>query len=369
MTRIHILSPGFLTPNGSAFLFPLIVWRRKLQDAGVDIRLFQRVTDEFVDADILVVENKFYGKLFEYDLQRVLEEIRYFSGTGAKVIYVDTTDSAHIANPDLLPLVDIYCKNQLLRDRQQYLKPHYGLRLFTDYYHTTNAVEDLDPLWSKPVPSTGLLDKLQIGWNSGLADYRLLGPQRMKLFHRIDAVRLLTFPRRFLSPQINRPIALHSRFGITYKRESVGYQRLQIRTILGNRRSTNKVSRLRYFVELRRSWAVLSPFGWGEITCKDYEVFLTGGLVIKPFLDHLETWPNLFERNVSYVGFSWDLHDLHTILEEVTENRTPFLQIAQEGQARYCDAIYGANAGNTFVHHLQQAWGLINQDTPNPNIT
>ena len=30
MTTVHILSPGFTTPNGAAFLFPLIVHRRAI---------------------------------------------------------------------------------------------------------------------------------------------------------------------------------------------------------------------------------------------------------------------------------------------------------------------------------------------------
>ena len=34
-----------------------------------------------------------------------------------------------------------------------------------------------------------------------------------------------------------------------------------------------------------KSKIVISPFGWGEITLKDFETFLTQGLLIKP-----KTW-------------------------------------------------------------------------------
>tara|TARA_A100001037_G_scaffold46549_1_gene37938 strand:- start:1678 stop:1995 length:318 start_codon:yes stop_codon:yes gene_type:complete len=34
--RINVLTPGFTTSNGAAFLFPLVVHKRQLQDAGME---------------------------------------------------------------------------------------------------------------------------------------------------------------------------------------------------------------------------------------------------------------------------------------------------------------------------------------------
>ena len=45
--------------------------------------------------------------------------------------------------------------------------------------------------------------------------------------------------------------------------------------------------------------------------------FLTGGFLIKPNLNHLETWPNLFVENKFFKSHKWDLSDLNEIIDFV----------------------------------------------------
>ena len=33
-----------------------------------------------------------------------------------------------------------------------------------------------------------------------------------------------------------------------------------------------------------------SPFGWGELGVRDYEIILGGSLLVKPRMDHMQTW-------------------------------------------------------------------------------
>ena len=40
----------------------------------------------------------------------------------------------------------------------------------------------------------------------------------------------------------------------------------------------------------------MSPFGLGEITLKDFEVF-SGSLLMKPNMDHMLTWPNFYTKD------------------------------------------------------------------------
>ena len=40
---------------------------------------------------------------------------------------------------------------------------------------------------------------------------------------------------------------------------------------------------------------VISAFGLGEIILKDFETFLTGGMLMKPDMSHMETWPNFMK--------------------------------------------------------------------------
>ena len=97
---------------------------------------------------------------------------------------------------------------------------------------------------------------------------------------------------------------------------------------------------------------VLAPFGWGEITLKDFEVFLTGGMLLKPSMEHMETWPNFYTDGITYRSHDWDLTDLEKEIEWALENSEERQAIAAEGHHRYLRHISGPDAAEIFVNHL-----------------
>ena len=48
MKRIKILSPGFGTPNGSAFLFPLILFNKYLRNCDIDVTIYSRFNSDLL---------------------------------------------------------------------------------------------------------------------------------------------------------------------------------------------------------------------------------------------------------------------------------------------------------------------------------
>lgn len=356
VTRVHALSPGFETPNGSAFLFPLVVWGDALRDARIDLRFFSAASASLGDCDVLVVDSKFHRDRWKFGAEPVVAEFAALKRRGPRLVYFDTTDSTGCLQTELLPVVDVYCKNQILRDRQEYLRPHYGQRIYADYYHRTDGVEDASPLYSTAVEDAGHLSKLRVGWNSGLANYSVFGPSWMSVYRRIPLRPILRFSRDFVAPDKARSMPLQSRFGLGQGRESVTHQRRRIVRQLAGRIPTEKLRRPAYFRELVRSWAVLSPFGLGEITLKDFEVFLSGGLLVKPSLDHLETWPDCFEDGRSMVSFKWDLSDLDDVLGRIDSDRGRYLSVAVEGQERYWKATAGPEAAAGFCDRIKSVW-------------
>ena len=349
---LHILTPGFSTPNGRAFLFPLIAHRRALAEVGVRIRLFDTVTPALTDCDRLLVDRKFHEPLWPTQEAAILADFARWSEQ-TTTVFCDTSDSAGWLHSKLLPIVHIYAKGQLLRDRTAYLQPHYGYRAFADYYHRTLGITDSEPAWSQPVPEAAFLDKLRVSWHTGLADYSEFGPYRMALYNRLPLAPLLRPPSRFTPPSDSRQQPVSCRFGITYSRASVAAQRRLISERMAARMPTDKLSRRRYLAELRRSKVVVSPFGWGEITLKDFEVFLTGGLLFKPDMSGIETWPNFFVDGQTYAAHRWDLGDFEERLDAILADYPRWLQVAAEGQARYARHLTGPDAAALFVEQLQ----------------
>lgn len=335
MLNVHILTPGFASPNGRAFLFPLHVHRRRLVDLGVQFRCFMQPAPHVADCDVLIIDSRFYSKRWANDEQAALDELAAFSQRIKSVLYFDISDSTGWLQAQVLPFVTRYYKAQLLKDREAYRTPHYGNRIYADYYHRKFGVTDDEPVTSRLAGSAGDLDKLRVSWNSGLANYSLWGPAFMALRQRIPWDRLLQFPRDFTPAQRDRTIAFTSRFGINYQRETVSYQRRKIRKLLGERVPAGKLSRRAYLEEMRNARVVLSPFGFGEITLKDFEAFLCGALLFKPDMSHMETWPDLFRDGETMVSHHWDLSDFEEILDTALEDASRSIDLAERGQQAY----------------------------------
>ena len=348
-TVVHILTKGFASPNGIAFLFPLHFCQRRLRDLHIDCRYFGTVCRELSQCDVLVIDSRFYSSSWAQEMNAVLEEIHCLSSQVNALLYFDISDSTGWLQTQVLPYVDRYYKSQLLKERENYLEPIYGNRIYADFYHRNWDVVDSEPVLSRPIKSLEGLQKLRVSWNSGLANYSLWGPMLSGLRNRISADFLLRFPNRFVSARNERPIPIACRFGITYPRNTVACQRSRIRKMMEGKVASGKLKRRAYMAEMERCQIVISPFGYGEITLKDFEAFMSGAMVLKPEMSHMETWPNLFvgEKTVKY--HSWDLTNLHDVLEEMLQDKISRLEIAEQGQESYRHYIATTAGYNEFA--------------------
>jgi hypothetical protein len=353
MRTVHILTKGFASPNGIAFLFPLHFHRRRLADIGIRFRCFTQPAPELTDCDALIIDSRFYSRRWARDESAALDELAAFAGQVPALLYFDTSDSTGWLQSQVLAVVSRYCKAQLLVDREAYRQPHYGNRIYGDYYHREFGVEDDDPVTSRAIARPDDLAKLRVSWNSGLADYSQWGPTVMGLRWLLPFDFLLTYPHRFTEAQATRPTRLACRFGVNYARGTVAYQRERIRQAMGDRLATDKLSRSAYLAEMRTSRAVVSPFGFGEITLKDFEAMLCGAALIKPSMAHLETWPDLFRDGETMAAHRWDLGDLETVIEAVLEDDTRRIELANNAQSLYRHHIASENGHQDFCRRFR----------------
>ena len=116
MIKINILTPGFTTPNGRAFLFPIIKNYYKLRDENLHISFFHKVNSDLVNANFLCIDSKFYKDQWLDNKQELLKKSkglkkdRYF-------IFFDTTDSSSWVHNEMLNLCDKYFKSQVLKNK------------------------------------------------------------------------------------------------------------------------------------------------------------------------------------------------------------------------------------------------------------
>ncbi|MBZ0217708.1 MAG: hypothetical protein K8F25_14210 [Fimbriimonadaceae bacterium] len=363
MIHVEILTEGFHTPNGRAFLFPLLFHRSTLAANGISFEL-RRHGDEVREADTVVVDSKYLSERWATQSDGVFAELASLKRRTDRLVYADIGDSTGWLQSRVLPVVDVYWKSLLLRDRSLYLKPMYGHRIYTDYYHQVDGVSDNDPIWSSPIDDVRQLVKLRLSWNSGLADYTWLGPYRMAAYERFSIAPLLRVPEEFRPPSVTRPNDLHCRMGMRHSRDTVSHQRRKIAQRLAGRMPTNKISRRHYLKELERSKLVISPFGFGEITLKDFETMLAGALLLKPDMSHVDTWPQFFCVNETMVSHAWDLGDFETTIDHVLSNYPAHIDLAREGQCRYRQHLLDPQH---FVKHLSAL--LVPQRDHTPKVS
>jgi len=349
---VNVLTPGFTTSNGSAFLFPLIVFKNEIRNAGIDISIVKQSDKDISQCDVVAIDSKQFRHIPDDQQDEIKELINNYRSSEAKIIWFDTTDSTGTLQAEMVPVVDKYMKAQLLKNKTRYEQIIYGGRELSEYYFQTAGIVDSDEKAINQPISNQDIDKLGISWNSGLANYSTYGPLKTVLYRRTHLRNLLSYPQSPTPNAQKRTNDLSARFGIRYSRETVRYQREKIHALLSNRLDTRKLNRREYMRELRQSKVVLSPFGWGEITLKDFEVFLTGGMLLKPSMEHLATWPDFYVDGVTYKSFDWDLSDLEEKIEWALGNGEEREAIASEGHRKYLQHTYDSNAAEIFVTHL-----------------
>ncbi|QEW28521.1 glycosyltransferase family protein [Roseovarius indicus] len=227
----------------------------------------------------------------EDDLARILAVIRE-RNPDARIVYLDWFAPTDLRMAHRLPQIDLYVTKHLLRDRARYDKPVYGDTTLMDHYGHHYDLPHEETRF--PIPD-GFWKKLLLGPSFVTADFMLPA---------FASGRLPTGPR---------PTDLHARIAVG---GSPWYEAMRadclsaaegvsgIHTITGT-----GIGHHQFISELRQSKICFSPFGYGEVCWRDFEAVLTGAVLLKQDMRHVETAPDIFIPNETYVPVKWDLSD------------------------------------------------------------
>ena len=353
MIKVNVLTE-YKSPNSAAFNLPLLSYKHDLINSDIAVEIMYKITDHIFDCDVLFVNSKFFRKDWSEDGDKVFSFLEKAHTKINYVVWFDVTDSTGTCQFQVLPYVDKYYKSQLLKNRELYSKKMYGSRIYTDYYHNLNSVIDQEPLYSEAITESKYFDKLRVSWNSGLGHYSqsLIGDIRKKIYRNSGKLLSAKIPHSWASPDRNRKINSSARFGISYSRQTVRYQREKIREILPEISSLPKLTRKKYFSELVNSKIMIAPFGFGEITLREFEGFITGCLILKPNMQHIETWPNFYIPDETIIEHDWDLSDLVSKLEDCYDNYDNYVDVAITAQNLYKKYVDPTSGSELFVQRM-----------------
>ncbi len=284
------------------------------------------------------------------ELARWFDETRSLI-TPARLMMLDyyaPTCSPHFG---VLPYVDRYIKRQVLRDRSLYQNDYLGGFIYADFVSRTWGF-DLNDWFFGSKPDPAHMHKLVAGWNLGITPrYR----------------RMLAISKLNPLPWSMRPVDVHLRVGVTNRSDkpqewyqfSRGKALESVRALTDSQRlsGSGRVSSKRYYAELNLSRVVLSPFGWGEVCFRDYEAVVSGALLVKPDMSHLETHPDIYQPDETYLALSWDMHDAADRVREVLGDPTRAKRMIRAGRTSL-DSYYREAR---FVDLLQRCLAISEQ--------
>lgn len=234
------------------------------------------------------------------DLARLFDRLRT-DHPGARIACLDWFAPTDLRNASRMDgMVDAYIKKHMLRDRSAYGRPTLGDTNLTDHYARRLNLPEPEVRFAIP---PGFLDKLVVGPSFVTAPTIL--------------PTLLQRPPSFR----RRDIDLHARFeldGTPWYRAMRAEADAAATSLVGMTVAHGAGVHIAQFLsELRHSKVCLSPFGYGEVCWRDYEAVISGAVLLKPDMSHVETAPDIFVPWETYVPLAWDMSDLSEVLHRL----------------------------------------------------
>jgi hypothetical protein len=354
------MTPQVPWKRGFNDFYPLLKWKEQLRESGLVIKYFSdEQQSDLRNCDVLVFDYRYYKyKYIDWSVAscKAIEFCLAIRPYVEQLVLFDSDDSSGSRCFQITPFVDIHLKKQLLRDKSKY-HINDGDRSYMPWIPEDHTPSHIVYNELKVADA----DKVRLAWNIGMLDYRQFPLSRL-----YPIGTSLLFNGWYKSPWCFEPeeskILLTSYRGSISTDTRYSFQRRILAEKLSGLRARGyrlevggKVKKSRYLAELRKSKVIVSPFGWGEICYRDFEAYLYGAILVKPSMEHLETYPDLYIENETYFKIGWNLEGLDVLLSDIDTNYADYLPVAVEGQRRYIDYTHDFER---FFLHLKSTLGI-----------
>ncbi len=344
-------------------LVPLYLLSRNKTKYDIEFVDYKFLNLRFHKGDVIILTRKYHNFDHNKKINRefILKDIKEFRRKFKKVIYFDDSAAVSYILFFILPYVDSYWVRGLLIDKSNYEKAFYGGRSYSDYYYSKYGVKDKDINLSPDFKYNDDL-KIKIAWNIGIGCFPVNKNNFLNRFYFFIRrfccvlaflslnffVREIIFfyiqqMKNYLNQTLNlnkKSLLISARFSYKGYSNSVGFNRKLISKKIKNNTYyiTGKLDSWKYIKECSNMIAMLSPFGWGEICYRDFEAILHKCLLVKPDMDHLETWPNIY-KNDFYLKLDWDFVNLSDVEKYINKNKKDIKRKIENSIFVYLNAL------------------------------
>ncbi|MEQ9437866.1 MAG: hypothetical protein RIG62_02420 [Cyclobacteriaceae bacterium] len=316
----------------------LIAYQKTLREKHQLALTFTHIFPDQPHYDVIIVFSRITAQMSKPERIDMLKKLR---SCCHRLLWFSERDSAGSTEFEVLPYVDRYLMRQKYRHLEDYEQTYYFNRKYADFYATwQNRPRESFEANELLSQHTEHVHKIGLWWNIA---YNILAavPRWERWLDVYFRNKTPEFPPHSVLTT-KKDIDLHAMFVIKDQRGAINAQRHHAWEKLATMQqefsitpTDRRVSERTYFAYMKRSYCVLSPFGWGEICYRDFEGFLWDTCLLKPDMDDIDTWPDLFEKNQTYVPLAWDLNDLEEKLTATLADDYFRQQLTQQAYQRY----------------------------------
>lgn len=115
---------------------------------------------------------------------------------------------------------------------------------------------------------------------------------------------------------------------------------------------TGKLNKQQYFETLLNSKICISPYGYGEIAIRDIEAISAGCIIIKPNMSSVDTLPNIYDENITYISCKSDYSDLSDKVNYILENYDLVYQNIYSNLISQCESKFSGLKLIEYYHEI-----------------
>lgn len=337
-------------PNSKAFNCPLLASKPYFEQKGYKLSFHWKISENVLNCDVLFINSNVFRPFWRSDKNIIFKFLESSRARNLKIFWFDTTDSTWCTQFEIMPYVDLFLKSQIFKDKKQYLRRFNTGRIFTEYFNSLYQSGEKDEPF--PLPSENDLAKITVSWNTCFENYNesrfgITAKVMQRARPLLSSLLCGGMSIRFTPPNRQRNVKVSCRLGLSHPNPSVvAHRKAVIKIMEGINVPCAKIGLSEYFSELQDSQIGIGPFGLGEITLRDFEIIICGAALVKPDMGHLETWPDLFQPDRTFISHKWDLSDLEDKIASALSDHDRRIHIATEAQKVYKDAVSAEGLSN-----------------------
>lgn len=306
MIKVRILTNDFHT------FHPYVKSFHQLYERGIQI---VQPTDK--EYDITLVGHSLFQDKKIGSLEKSTEMgLDYLSKIDGPYILVDGQDShSMIGSFEVFKESDalFMLKHSLLKDRNLYNEPWVGGRYYWGKSEDYGIVEQN----YKPENFDDYSDRIHLSGTNWIGVPELQWPDYTKIEKFFDVSAMFQHPH----PECHEfELQPSQDFYYNEHRQPVLDMLKCSDFMVAKLYKGRRVPSDKYFKYIQLSKVILAPFGYGEMAPRDLESAQIGSILIKPDMSHVDTYPNIYVEDETYIPCKHDYSDLEQKIEYAVEN-------------------------------------------------